>query len=165
MHHPNLRDLGSRFRLAIMATILLLAPIVHATEIESLTEKLPRAYIGEFTWDGDQTVQNIVITFDSVKVLNEQNAEAVGCGTYEVNRKVTKIRVRMFVRLSDLQMEILEESPQDSTSFETDGSHRGNLSKDLQQIDAQWTTRSTGQRGQLHLHAVPSAVCSPSTAL
>jgi hypothetical protein len=141
------------------------ASFVHAAEMEALTEKLPRAYLGEFSWDGDKNVQNVVVTFESVRVLNDKNAEAIGCGAYEVNRQVTKIRVRMFVRLSDLQIELLELSPEGSPSFETDGSHRGYLSKDLQRIDAQWTTRASGQRGQLHLRAASSAVCGPAASL
>jgi len=62
-------------------------------------------------------------------------------------------------------VEIMELSPQGSTSFETDGSHRGNLSKDLQRIDTQWTTRGSGQQGTLHLRAASSAVCAPASSL
>ena len=149
---------------AIAAASLPLASAVHAAEIEDLTRNMPRAYLGEFRWDGDNTVQNIVITFDSVQALNGQNAEARGCGTYEVGREVTKIKVRMLVRLSDLQVEIFELSPEGNTAFVTDGSHRGRLSKDLQQIDAQWTTTASGQRGQLQMRALPSATCAPAPA-
>jgi hypothetical protein len=153
------------FNVVVIVAGLFLASFVHAAEMEALTEKLPRAYLGEFSWDGDKTVQNVVVTFESVRALNDKNAEAIGCGAYEVNRQVTKIRVRMFVRLSDLRMEILELSPEGSPSFETDGSHRGYLSEDLQRIDAQWTTRASGQRGQLHLRAASSAVCGPAASL
>ncbi len=155
----------SRLGAIIAAASLLVASSVGATEMKDLTEKLPRAYSGEFLWDGDTTVQNVVVKFDSVRALNEQSAEALGCGVYEVGRQVTKIRVRMFVRLSDLRVEILELSPEGSGSFETGGSHRGALSEDLQQIDAQWTTSASGQRGQLHLRAAPSAVCAPAESL
>jgi hypothetical protein len=150
---------------AVIVAGLFLASFVHAAEMEALTEKLPRAYLGEFSWDGDKTVQNVVVTFESVRALNDKNAEAIGCGAYEVNRQVTKIRVRMFVKLSNLQIEILELSPEGSPSFETDGSHRGYLSEDLQRIDAQWTTRASGQQGQLHLRAASSAVCGPAASL
>jgi hypothetical protein len=156
---------GSRLGLTLIAVTLCLATSVEATEIETLVAKLPRAYLGEFLWDGDKTVQNVVITFESVHALNDQNAEAVGCGAYDVDGRVTKIGVRMFVGLTDLAVEILEQSPQGNASFETDGSHRGHLSEDLQQIDAQWTTRASGLRGQLHLRATSSAVCAPATSL
>jgi len=156
---------GLKIANLVVVASLLFASIVHAMEIGQLTSQLPRAFIGEFMWEGDKIPQNVVITLESVRALNDQNAEALGCGSYEVNRQVTMIRVRMFVRLSDLYVEIMELSPQGSTSFETDGSHRGNLSKDLQSIDTQWTTRGSGQRGELHLRAASSAVCAPASSL
>ncbi|MBR1158410.1 hypothetical protein [Bradyrhizobium elkanii] len=151
--------------LMIVAASLLVISAVRAADIKQLTEKLPHAYIGEFLWDGDNTVQNIVITFDKVKALNEQNAEALGCGSYEVGRRVTKIGVQMFIRLSDLEVEIFERSPDGNVVFETGGSHRGKLSEDFQQIDAQWTTAASGKHGQLHLRAAASAACEPAEDL
>jgi hypothetical protein len=154
----------ARLGLTILAASLLFASAVHAVEMKDLTQNMPRGYFGEFSWEGDRTVRNVVITLESVRALNEQNAEALGCGSYEVGRQVTKIRVRMFVRLSDLQVEIFELSPEGSDSFETGGSHRGKLSDDLQQIEAQWTTTASGQRGQMHLRAAPSLTCAPASS-
>ena len=155
----------ARFGVIAAVASLLLASAVRAMDIKELTEKLPRAYIGEFQWDGDKTVQNIVITFEQVRGLNEQNVEALGCGSYEAGRSVTKIKVRMFVRLPDLTVEIFERSPEGNGSFETGGSHRGKLSDDLQSIDAQWTTTASGQRGQLHMRATSSAACEPAASM
>ena len=155
----------SRLGLMIAAASLLFASSVHAADIDDLTRNLPRGFLGEFSWEGDPTVQNVVITFDSVRTLNEQNAEALGCGTYEVGRDVTKIKVRMFVRLSDLKVEIFELAPEGNSSFETGGSHRGRLSPDFQRIDTEWTTTSSGQRGELHLRAFPAVTCAPAAAM
>ena len=168
MRHARIAGLTgrmSRLGVMIVAVGVALMSAVRAADIKELTEKLPRAYIGEFLWDGDNAVENVVITFDKVQGLNEQNAEALGCGSYEVGRRVTKIAVRMFIRLSDLEVEIFERSPEGNGAFETDGSHRGKLSPDLQQIDAQWTTRASGKHGQLHLHATGSAACEPAEDL
>jgi hypothetical protein len=161
MRHAGIAKLT--LGLTIAAASLMLMSAVCAADIKDFTEKLPRAYLGEFLWDGDQTVQNIVITFDQVRALNEQNAEALGCGSYDVGGQVTKIKVRMFVRLSDLKVEIFERSPDGNGSFETGGSHRGTLSADLQNIDAQWTTTASAQHGQLHLRATSSAACEPAS--
>ena len=161
----NLRSWVSRAVLAIVAACLLFASAARAADVTDLTQNMPRGYLGEFSWDGDKAVQNVVITLETVRALNDQNVEALGCGSYEINRQVTMIKVRMFVRLSDLFVEIMELSPQGSASFETDGSHRGNLSKDLQSIDTEWTTRGSGQRGTLHLRAASSAVCAPASSL
>jgi hypothetical protein len=155
----------SRFGVVVAAAMMLLVgSAVRAVEMQDLTTSLPRGYFGEFLWDGDKVMQNVVITFESVRALNEQNAEALGCGSYEDGRQVTKIRVRMFVRLSDLQVEIFELSPEGSGSFETGGSHRGTLSGDYQRIDARWITAADGRRGQLHLRAASSLACAPSSA-
>src|SRR3954469_22676450 len=155
----------SRLVPMVAAASLLFASAVGAGEMSDLTRNMPRGYFGEFTWDGDKTIQNVVITFDTVRALNEQNAEAYGCGSYEVGRQVTTIKVRMFVRLSDLQVEIFELAPEGNSSFETGGSHRGKLSNDLQTIEALWTTSATEQRGQLHLRAASSLTCAPAASM
>ena len=106
------RGLRSGLGLGLIFVSLFLALAARAGEIERLTEQLPRAHLGEFLWDGDKTVQNVVIILETVRALNGQNAEALGCGSYQVNRQVTMIRVRMFVRLPDLTVEIMELSPE-----------------------------------------------------
>jgi hypothetical protein len=161
----NLQGWVSRAVLAIMAACLLFASAARAADVADLTRNMPRGYFGEFSWDGDRAIQNVVITFDTVHALNEQNAEAYGCGSYEVGGQVTKIKVRMFVRLSDLQVEIFELAPEGNSSFETGGSHRGKLSNDFQTIEAQWTTSATEQRGQLHLRAAASLACAPAASM
>lgn len=156
--------------LIIMAAFLSCASALGAPGEGSLINNLPHGFIGEFRWDGDATVQNVVIRFDQVRMLTDESAEATGCGAYEIGRHVTKIKVQMLVNRSDLRVQILERSPESSDnvtsgSFVTDGSHRGRLSRDLQEIDAQWTGAADGKRGRLHLRAAPSAVCAPATPL
>ena len=163
--YAGLLGQASRFSATVVVACLGFVSVVFATEMKELTEKLPHAYLGEFRWDGDSMPQNVVITFESVQALNEQTAEALGCGSYEVGRHITTIKVRMFIKLSKLQVEILELSPEGSGSFETGGSHRGTLSEDLQRIDAQWTTSNSGQQGQLHLRATATAACAPAASL
>jgi len=154
----------SRFGVVIAVVTLLFASTVRAADIDELTRTMPRGFVGEFSWEGDPTVQNVVITLDSVRALNGQKAEAFGCGSYELGRVVTKIKVRMFVRWPDLDVEIFELAPEGNSSFETGGSHRGRLSKDFQRIDTEWTTTSSGQRGELHLRALPTVTCAPASA-
>ena len=159
--------IGGVLRLGVMvaAASLSAASSVHAAEMEDLVANMPRAYSGEFLWDGDTTVQNVAIRFYSVRALNEENAEAIGCGLYKVGRHVTKIRVQMLVRLSNLQVEILEQSPEGNSFFVIGGSHRGTLSGDLQRIDAQWNTKTVGAQGRLRLSSTPSAACAPEKSL
>jgi hypothetical protein len=167
MRHPRIANFNgwlARLGVTMVLASLLFASSVGAADIDELTRNLPRGFLGEFSWEGDPTVQNVVITFDSVRVLNGQNAEAFGCGSYEIGRNVTQIKVRMFVRWPDLNVEIFELAPEGNSSFETGGSHRGRLSKDFQRIDTEWTTTSTGQRGAMNLRALPTATCAPASA-
>jgi hypothetical protein len=129
--------------------------------IESIIARLPRAFVGEFRWDGDRQLQDVAIRFDTVRRLDDGRVVASGCGIYDVAGKVTSIDVTMHITVPDLQVEIWEASP-DKANFVTDGSHRGALSGDLRAIDAEWTTASTGQRGQLRLRAAPEARCAPA---
>jgi hypothetical protein len=141
---------------------LLFSASVSADEMESFVDRMPRAYSGEFRWGDDQPAQTIAMTFDSVRALGSQKAEALGCAAFEVRHQITKMKVRMFIRLSDLRVEIWEQSPQGNTRIEADGSQQGHFSEDLQQINAQ---SISGQHGHLQLRAVSSAVCAPVTSL
>ena len=67
MRHARIAELPGwmvRLGLTIIAASFVLISAVRAADIKQLTEKLPRAYIGEFLWDGDTTVQNVVVTLD-----------------------------------------------------------------------------------------------------
>src|SRR5262245_37595075 len=142
---------------------LSLATSGQAGDVDALVADLPRGFIGEFRWDNDRTIQNVAIRFKTVRRIDAEHAEALGCGNYNAAGTVTSIDVKMQVTLPSLQVEIWESAP-DRASFVTDGSHRGRLSRDLAAIDAEWTTQSSGQRGSLHLRAAPDAQCAPSDA-
>lgn len=147
----------------LLATAMLsLSDAVAANEMESFVDRMPRAYSGELSWGNDQPSQSIAMTFDSVRALSDQKAEALGCAAYEIRHETTTLKIRMFIRLSDLRVEIWEQSQQGNTPLEIGGSQQGHFSEDLQQIDAR---SIIGQRGHLQLHAVSSAVCAPMTSL
>ncbi len=134
----------------------------QSDDVDAVIARLPRAFVGDFRWDGGGTTQDVAIRFETVRRLDAGHAEALGCGNYDMAGHVTAIKVRMVVTLAGLQVEIWESDP-DRTEFVTDGSHRGTLSADLGAIDAEWTTASTGQRGRLRLLAAPVARCAPTS--
>jgi hypothetical protein len=142
---------------------LSLAAIGQTPDIDTVITNLPRGFVGEFRWDDDRAIQNVAIRFKTVRRLDAEHAEALGCGNYTAGGTVTAIDVKMKVTLSGLRVEIWESAP-DRASFVTDGSHRGSLSHDLSEIDAEWTTASSGQRGRLRLRAAPAAQCAPADA-
>ena len=107
---------------------LTLAASGQAGDIDALVASLPRGFVGDFQWDDDRVIQNVAIRFKSVRRLDAEHAEALGCGNYNAAGIVTAIDVRMQVTLTDLRVEIWESAP-DQASFTTDGSHRGRLSR------------------------------------
>jgi hypothetical protein len=145
--------------LPLMTAALSLSAAAGANEMESFIDRMPRAYSGEFVAGDGRVPQSITITFETVRALSDDKAEALGCAAYEAHRETTTLKVRMFVRLSDLRVEIWEESPQGNTPVE---SQQGHFSEDLQRIDAQ---SMLGQHEQLQLHAVASATCAPMLSL
>ncbi|MGP0093907.1 MAG: hypothetical protein ACLPKB_28790 [Xanthobacteraceae bacterium] len=136
-----------------------------AYEIASLIERLPRGYVGSFQWDEGVGTQQVAITFTALQLLDDGNVEARGCGRYDASGQVTEIRVKMHIDATTLAVEMWELDPIGSGSFTTDGSHKGKLSSDLQRLDAEWLTTSTGQKGRLLLTAGSSIItCAAPSA-
>jgi hypothetical protein len=133
------------------------------SDIDALVANLPLGFVGDFQWDNDRTLQKVAIRFRSVRRVDAEHAEALGCGHYDAAGTVTSIDVKMRVSLAGLEVEIWESAP-DRATFTTNGSHVGRLSDDLGAIDAEWTTRSNGRRGRLRLRAAPGAQCAPVDA-
>ena len=164
MRSPHRRSAFVQVALLLLM-IWRLSPAATAQtgDIDALVANLPRGFVGDFRWDGGGAIQNVAIRFKTVRRLDAEHAEAVGCGNYNAAGIVTAIEVKMQVTLTGLEVEIFESAP-DRADFQTDGSHHGRLSQDLGAIDAEWTTRSSGQRGHLRLRAAPAAQCAASDA-
>ena len=153
-----------QFALALLTLcVLALAAPVQTDDINALVANLPRGFVGDFRWDDGGAIQNVAIRFKSVRRIDAEHAEALGCGNYNAAGVVTSIDVKMRVTLTGLEVEIWESAP-DRTTFVTDGSHRGRLSPGLDAIEAEWTTQSSGARGRLRLRAAPAAQCAASDA-
>src|SRR5580700_3101075 len=129
-------------------------------DVASLIERLPNGYVGSFQWDGSAGTQQVAITFTALQPLDGGKVEARGCGRYDASGLVTDIRVKMRIDATTLDVEMWELDPIGPAGFTTDGSHKGRLSNDLQRLDAEWQTTSSGQTGRLHLAAGLSITCA-----
>jgi hypothetical protein len=137
-----------------------LAASVAAQEPSPLESKLPSTYEGEFRWYRDQRPQKVEIKIISTNRLDSQHVEALGCGRYDGSGLATNIRVRMKIDVKSLDVEIWELDAIGSVSFTTSGSHKGRLTDNLQEIDAEWTTQPNGPKGRLLLRAGGEFTCA-----
>jgi len=137
-----------------------LAASVAAQEPSPLESNLPSNYEGEFRWYRDQSPQKVEIKIISTNRLDSQHVAALGCGRYDTSGLVTNIRVRMKIDVKSLDVEIWELDAVGSVSFTTSGSHKGRLTDNLQEIDAEWTTQPNGPKGRLLLRAGGEFTCA-----
>jgi hypothetical protein len=155
-----------RSLLVAAGVVLLLTVSASALDVAEIERLLPRAYSGDFAWIGDKVTQRVRIRINLVRRLDDSHVEAIGCGRYEVQNRVTDIGIHMRIGTPGLDIEIKEFSPSGTgaPAFETSGSHKGRLTDDLQMIDAEWVTRATGQRGLLRLNAGGELICAGNQA-
>jgi hypothetical protein len=149
---------------ALLSSALAVQTADEGASVRSIAQELPRNYVGAFRWQGDVVSQSVEFRFNIVRALDERSSEALGCGRYNTLGEITDIKARMLISQPDLSVELIELDPIGSSNFVIDGSHIGSLSKDLQEIVAEWTTRATGNKGHLHLHAGGALQCSPAVA-
>jgi len=96
----------------------------------------------------------ITIHITASSLTQENIINAVGYGKYILpygGEKKIKIRIKILPETQ--RFEMWEIDPDESTDFETDGSHVGSISRDLKTIKAIWTTFKTGKQGRLYLEA------------
>ena len=66
----------------------------------------------------------------------------------------------MKIDVKSLDVEIWELDPVGSVNFTISGSHKGRLTDNLQEIDAEWTTQPNGPKGRLLLRAGGEFTCA-----
>jgi hypothetical protein len=135
--------------LAVLSALLWLAGTAAALEPIGL---LPLTYSGSFSWRTaeKEPPQEVHFNFDELAMLKGGRWELAGKGFYRIGSKMTAIEIRAEVNPAAGTIEIWEKDP-DQPDFITNGSHRGRISKDYKRIKAVWTSRDTGQKGDLDL--------------
>lgn len=158
-----------RFLAAALQAIclILVTPHAFADNADWVVANLPTDFQGTFQWDNDPTVQEVKVRIDSVSIGSGRQVTATGSAVYTTLGQKTAINVTWQIDPVTGRFEMWEKDPT-SADFVTDGSHVGTISTDLQSINAMWTTRSSGQLGQLCLFSTASkrrgAQCAAESA-
>jgi hypothetical protein len=95
----------------------------------------------------------MTISINNILTDLEDNVIAGGNGLYETEDGNTAINIKIKITPSTLRFEMWEMNPTGSDDFVTDGSHVGTISNDLKSIQAVWTTKGSGEQGDLKLKA------------
>ncbi len=125
----------------------------EAPEHSYLLDRLPRAYHGSFRWHGASALQKVSIAIDKVSYDSEKGVTAKGTGKYVTMFREADIEIEIAIAPDTMRFEMWEKSLKANSDFITDGSHVGEISKDLKTITAVWTSRESGRQGDLKLEA------------
>jgi hypothetical protein len=122
-----------------------------ALDADFVLENLPGEWEGTFTWnDISRPVQPVRLTVTDISIDPDGNIFALGDGEYDKDVLV-EFSFKWSINPETLDFEMWEGEPKPSDKIVTDGSHVGEISEDLDEIEAVWTTTSTGEQGILYL--------------
>ncbi len=141
-------------RLIILGA-LLVAGIVEGSPAEEKpvrSSEIPRVFRGEYAWrEGAGTWQVPSKVTLTIETIVEKNGMIEFSGS-DVYVKGNEYKMKVTGKI-DPQWRFLtmKETAASSPSGVTDGSYEGTISRDLQTIEAVWTTTGTGKKGDLYL--------------
>jgi hypothetical protein len=142
--------------LAIAAAGILAASVASPIGLkdgEGCVSSKANPYVGTYRWRGAPTAEPVRFWFERTEAAGDNVLKANGRGIY-LSKPPVNIRIRATIDLKTRRIEIWESNP-DRLSFLTNGSHVGTISSDRCRILAVWTTKGTGQQGDLVLEMTP----------
>ena len=110
-------------------------------------------YVGTYRWRDAPSGDPVRFWFERTETAGDGTLKAFGRGVYQSTQPVN-ISIRATIDLKTRRIEIWESKP-DNIAFLTDGSHVGTISADRCRIVAVWTTKGSGQQGDLVLEMKP----------
>ena len=135
----------------LLCCMFLVSGQVMALDAEYVRDNLPLEWEGTFTWyDETRPVQPVRLTLTEVTIDPDGNIFALGDGEYDKDVLV-EFSFKWSINPETLDFEMWEGEPKPSDKIVTDGSHVGEISEALDEIEAVWTTTSTGEQGDLYV--------------
>jgi hypothetical protein len=113
---------------------------------------LPRAFSGTFVWRDSGRSYDVTLKIERVV---ETNGTIRFTGTHDYDRGATIMRVEGEIEPGKRSLKLREASAAGPFAgyAETEGAFAGTVSADLKSLEAEWTTRGTGRKGDLRLQA------------
>jgi hypothetical protein len=131
----------------ILAALVLCAAEVLAQQTQTA---VPTTFSGTYKWRNEDKSYGVTLVMKKVQteagILKFEGIQTYQSGDYKV-----KVHGTIDPTTFKFSMKESEPSRADTT---TAGEYQGKISNGLKKIDAVWTTRGTGNKGDLNLKAV-----------
>jgi hypothetical protein len=135
---------------AVFALALFVLPGVGRAEDKPIhAAAVPREFKGEYEWRDEKKPYTLTLKIDKIE---EKDGTISFFGSHLYTPGDYKMKIEGTIDAKSRRITIRESDPSQDDS-ETDGSFEGTISKDLQTIEAVWTTKSTGNKGDLKVEA------------
>jgi hypothetical protein len=141
--------------IALMASLVILAIFIHPqpglADVKQIrVGNIAREFKGEFEWRDEKKPYALMLKINKIEekdgVIHFSGIHIYMPGNY-------KMKVEGTINPNKRSISIRELDPSRADS-ETDGSFEGTISEDLQTIEAVWTTKGTGNKGDLKVRAL-----------
>ncbi len=130
--------------------VLLLIPSPGRSEDKPVrAADVPREFKGVFEWRGEKKPYTLILKIDKIE---ETDAVVSFSGTHLYTPGDYEMKIEGTIDTQKRSVTIRESDPSRPDSV-TDGSFEGTISGDLQTLEAVWTTRGTGNKGDLRVMA------------
>lgn len=133
--------------------LTLFACPASAAEPEFVRDNLPRKFEGVFNWHGSISYQYVTITLTDVSLDEDNNVIGDGVGRYRTSGDITNIQITFKIKPDTQRLQMRETKPDNPANFVTDGAHLGRISGNLCFIATEWTSKGSGDKGDLFLRA------------
>ena len=136
----------------IVCALFLLTGAAPIEEKPIRAADVPREFKGQFTWKDADMSFTLTLTIDKI---DEKDGVIRFSGSHLYTPGDYKMKIEGTIDAKSRRITIQESDPSRESS-EIDGSFEGTISKGLDSIEAVWTTKSTGKKGDLKVEAKKS---------
>jgi len=115
-------------------------------------DNMPREFSGEFLWRKQNAViYAVTLKISVIEEANDGNLIFKGLHIYQPGNYLMKVKGTIDPKTAHISIFEMDPSREDSV---TDGSFEGKIAEDMSSITAVWTTKTTGEKGDISLKAI-----------
>ena len=138
----------TRLALALFVTCATIAGFTFADKTTISIDDIPRTFAGTFQWRSESDAYDITLVIEKLEKTDDGQFKLSGTHVYDLGNY--KMLVNGTINPKTRKVSLRESKPSRADS-ETNGSFEGSLSDDLKSMNCIWTTKGSGEKGDLKL--------------